>query len=1023
MRKLPKIGLATAIAVVFTLLVGTLATMIIAVNATSTSDVLVRSADRVVIAAEREIDLTIRHRVEPVQAMARQWALGMAGRARTWNAREVFLPAMRAALEAHPQVTAIQFGYDNGDYFIIRAPNSDQVLETLQAPNGTAYVIDELTLSIFGTGLGIRVFQDANGEELGRIRLRDIAYDPRNRPWYQAALASGDITTTQPHVFKFMQTPGITVATPIQAGNGVVGLDIALDELGELLAMADIAPSQELAVIDANGTVLAFNRNDSFLRRVADGDLRLAHLSQLDASAINQLVTAPDQAPPDMVFGEETRQIGGIEWMTSAHPVVSIDWLEMMLVLAVPKHEVLAEARAAMQRTLSMIAGAIVVILPFLWLAADLVTQPLRRLRNETAAIQRFDMSGNDPRGSIFKEVDELAVTTRLMRRTLGEFMDLTTSIASEGDSDRIVQRVASESLTVSQAKVAAVLLVSEDGKSITIPHTLIAHPGSQPIEYAPPGIIALDDRSLAQVRPGEPSKCAKRSFAEGAIRTFSVSRSSADALGTHLLDAIGRADACVSSISLTNPQGVWLGNILVVKDPMNQKDQEREASTPRMRFCEALAQLVAIAMEGQSLLERQKSLLDAVIEMIASAVDAKSPYTGGHCRRVPDLALRLTKAAAESTDPAFETFEPTPADWETMRIAAWLHDCGKITTPEYVVDKATKLETITNRIHEIRTRFEIAKRDAEIAYWRAEARARGTLPDGVLVEFDPPVDWGAVKQRQARLDDDFAFVARCNTGEETMDDRAIDRLKSVGKRRWLRTLDNRRGLSIAETRALDGVAVEPLPAEESLLMDRPEHRVPRDDASLAAANDNPWQFQLDLPKHLMDKGEIHNLSIRKGTLTEEERAIINDHVVQSIVMLSQLPFPKELARVPEIAGAHHEQINGSGYPKKLTGEQMGMPERVLAIADVFEALTAADRPYRPTKTLSEALKILAFMVKDQHVDGDLFRLFLTSGTCEAYARDNLRADQLDRIDPDTLLALAGLQDPLGSHLQHVAAE
>ena len=158
------------------------------------------------------------------------------------------------------------------------------------------------------------------------------------------------------------------------------------------------------------------------------------------------------------------------------------------------------------------------------------------------------------------------------------------------------------------------------------------------------------------------------------------------------------------------------------------------------------------------------------------------------------------------------------------------------------------------------------------------------------------------------------------------------------------------------------------------------------------------------MPPHKYNLGEVYNLSIVRGTLTTEERFKINDHIVQTIVMLENLPFPQHMERVPEIAGGHHEKMDGTGYPKKLKGTEMSVPARIMAIADVFEALTAADRPYKKAKTLSESIHIMAHMVDDQHLDAELFRLFLESGVYRDYAVQYLESDQLDDICLDDYL-------------------
>ena len=301
------------------------------------------------------------------------------------------------------------------------------------------------------------------------------------------------------------------------------------------------------------------------------------------------------------------------------------------------------------------------------------------------------------------------------------------------------------------------------------------------------------------------------------------------------------------------------------------------------------------------------------------------------------------------------------------------------------MVDKATKLETVNDRIHEIRTRFEVLKRDAEIAYWRGVAeggdeRALRTRCDGLL----------------ATLDGEFAFVAQCNIGGEFLSPDKQARLREIGARHWQRTLDDRLGLSRDEL-ARKPPQASTLPADETLLADKPEHRIARPEAE-RIPEDNRWGFRMDVPELLYNRGELHNLSISRGTLTAEERYKINEHMVQTIVMLGELPFPRHLRAVPEIAGGHHEKMDGTGYPKRLDRSQLSPLARMMAIADIFEALTAADRPYKPGKTLSEALSIMAKMRQDQHIDPELFELFLRSGVHHDYAQRFMRPEQVDAV-------------------------
>lgn len=402
----------------------------------------------------------------------------------------------------------------------------------------------------------------------------------------------------------------------------------------------------------------------------------------------------------------------------------------------------------------------------------------------------------------------------------------------------------------------------------------------------------------------------------------------------------------------------------------------------------EALASLAAVCVERTQLLEGQDRLLEAIIALLAGAIDAKSPYTGGHCERVPELALLLAEAAEAQTEGPLAPFRFGSAEaWREFRIGAWLHDCGKVTTPEHVVDKATKLETIHNRIHEIRTRFEVLLRDARIE--RLESLLAGGDPD----ELDR-----RLAEREAELQEQFAFVAASNLGGEFFDAAKVERLHQIGSQTWQRHFDDTLGLAWEEhqRRCSHPPAGDALPATELLLADQPWHHIPRNPAKQP---DPGFGFRMEVPEAAFNLGELHNLSVSRGTLTAEERFLINDHIVQTIVMLERLPFPPSLARVAEYAGTHHETLRGDGYPRRLAAEQLSVPARIMAIADIFEALTAADRPYKQAKTLSESIRILSGFRDRGHIDADLFHLFLTSGVYRRYAERFLRPEQIDHVD------------------------
>ncbi|MBF0131536.1 MAG: GAF domain-containing protein [Magnetococcales bacterium] len=384
-----------------------------------------------------------------------------------------------------------------------------------------------------------------------------------------------------------------------------------------------------------------------------------------------------------------------------------------------------------------------------------------------------------------------------------------------------------------------------------------------------------------------------------------------------------------IGVLQLINAKDAHTGNIIA----FSKADQQ---------LAESLASQAAISMTNQRLIEDLKKLFESFIEAIANAIDDKSEYTGGHCERVPVLSELLAKAARRCEDGVLKDYHPTEEDIYELRIAAWMHDCGKVVTPEYVVDKATKLETIHDRIHTVDTRFEVLKRDAEIAFLRRKMEAMEQGDHAAIAAMEEDFN-----QSIAKIKSDQAFVREVNVGGEFMSAERQNRVLEIGKTQWT-----------------DGTGTK---------------------------------------VNFLTEDEIKNLNIAKGTLTPEERTIINHHVVATQNMLRTLPFPKHLRRVPEMAGSHHEAINGRGYPDGLTGDQMSVGAKIMAIADIFEALTAADRPYKPAKTLSESLKILGFMKKDQHIDPDLFKVFIKEKVYLEYAQTYLNPKQIDDVIPEKI--------------------
>lgn len=396
----------------------------------------------------------------------------------------------------------------------------------------------------------------------------------------------------------------------------------------------------------------------------------------------------------------------------------------------------------------------------------------------------------------------------------------------------------------------------------------------------------------------------------------------------------------------LTIPMKNHENEITGVLQLINAMDPVTQAIIPfsraNQRLVESLASQAAVALTNHNLIEGLKGLFEAFIELIADAIDEKSPYTGGHCRRVPELTMMLADAANRTRVGPLRDFSMSEKDIYELRIAAWLHDCGKVTTPESVMDKPTKLATIFDRVHLIEQRFELLKKQAEVAMLRQQLAAlRGGqtgLAESAAADY---------KRQVAQWEDDLEFIRSANLGSEFMTPEHQQRVKDI-----------------AAYALLDGTG-KPVP--------------------------------------FLSEDEVYNLNITRGTLTREEREIINNHIVVTINMLESLPYPKDLKRVPEYAGGHHERMDGKGYPRGLTREQMSIPARIMGIADIFEALTSRDRPYKKAKTLTESLHILGRMKLDNHIDPDLFDIFIHERIYLRYADKFLEPEQIDFVDESSI--------------------
>lgn len=891
-------------------------------------------------------------------------------------ARLQYLPMLHEVLQKNPHLSAVYTGYRNGDFFLVRSLRDQAVADGVHAPAGAGFLVQSMERRGSGNMLPTFIFFDPWLQELERRHPADYTFDPRTRPWFQQAAEGTALIRTDPYVFFTTREVGKTFARR-SPGGAIVAADLTLGDISRSLGEAGLSPHSQLILMDGQGRVLA----DKDFRRLAEAGGGSGELPDLRSLGL------PMFAGQSLLPGAKLLPVDNQIWHSQVLPVAALGDAPNYLLVAVPEDELMAAALRIRTYTLWVTVLLIVLAIPVTWWLSWRVSGELKDLSREAGNIRRFRFDEPPARGSPILEIDDLARSMNQMKGTIRKFLDITATLTAERNFDRLLERVLQETLASTEACGGIIYLMPDNGRGL-LPTALRWHP----LQAGPqlPPIDAAKLPGLAFFKSSQETHPLLLAALEGRTQVLDVPPQRPP--GMEFLDGPGSELAGLP--------------VLVVALPLKNRAQEvvgvlalflhggADAPVPeRISFIEALSGASAVAIENQRLLQSQKALLESLIRLIAGAIDAKSPYTGGHCQRVPELTRMLAQAACDTREGAYAGFALSDEQWEALHIAGWLHDCGKVTTPEYVVDKASKLETLYDRIHEVRMRFEVIKREAEVSYWK-EVAGGG---DAQLLRSRLESLW-------QQLDEEFAFVAACNQGGESMAPEHQERLKAIAGRRWLRTLDDRLGISWEESQRKSQSPPAPLPVEEFLLADKPEHRVPRAPRDLIPDN-NPWGFKLRVPVWKFNRGELYNLSIGRGTLTEEDRYIINEHIVQTIIMLDSLPFPRHLKEVPELAGGHHEKMDGTGYPKRLTQNEMSPQARMMAIADIFEALTAVDRPYKQGKTLSESVRIMARMKQEGHIDPDLFDLFLTSGVYREYGERYLKPEQVDAVDISAYLS------------------
>jgi HD-GYP domain-containing protein (c-di-GMP phosphodiesterase class II) len=894
-----------------------------------------------------------------------------------------------AAVEADASIYSHFFGLGNEEFLqVIGIRGDERLIAALQAPPQAHFAVRRIIRDGKQAGREEWVFLDRRRQTL-LSRESESRFLPSQRPWFAAALQRNGQIVTDPYLFASNGELGITVATPLPGRIGVLASDISLASLQAFLAGLSLPANGMVAILDGQGRILALHaRGERY------GGLQVAPLT-LPAAVDNPYLAV--LAPAAAARGAEVATLGpgaSERFVVARQQSQPVGGSVFTVVVSAPLSDFLGPFRQAERDVMLMSVVILLILLPLAYLGSRQVVRALQAMAEDSERLKHLDFS-HEPRppDSFLYEIKVLGEAQCVMqgaihRRTedldkaqkkLASLVDNGIRLTREQDRAVLLRHILAGAREITHCAAATLYLKTErntlvfaqrllddDIPNVEIP--LYQSDGTPNTQYVVVHaalhneIVVIDD-VYAETR-----------FDVSGTKRFS--------------EESGFRAVSMMTVPLSPREGEVIGLIQLV-NAVDPDTGEIVAFPPDLLgFVEALAAQSAVALENHNLLEAQRELMDALIRLIAGAIDAKSAYTGGHCERVPELAFMLAQAACDADSGPLADFRFADEEaWREFRIGAWLHDCGKVTTPEYVVDKATKLETIYNRIHEVRTRFEVLLRDAEIERLIA-IHQHGLAP----AEAD-----ARCAARRQQLLDDFAFVAECNLGGEFMAPERVERLKRIAEETWLRHFDDRLGLSQEEALRYAAAPVVALPVREHLLADQPWHVVRRGQDN--AAYDARHGWRVTVPEHLYNFGELYNLSVGRGTLTEEERFKINEHIIQTIVMLEQLPLPKQFRRVPEYAGTHHETMIGTGYPRRLAAEQLSIPSRIMAIADIFEALTASDRPYKPMKKLSECIKILSFFKKDQHIDPDLFDLFLTSGVYRQYAERYLKPEQIDAVD------------------------
>jgi len=518
----------------------------------------------------------------------------------------------------------------------------------------------------------------------------------------------------------------------------------------------------------------------------------------------------------------------------------------------------------------------------------------------------------------------------------LKKLIDIGIALSKEKNISVLLEKILNEARIISNSDGGTVYLITDNNKKLNFE---IMHTESLNIKFGGSSVSVPESIYPVKIYNDDGSKNINNVAAVCVLEARTINIDDAytnkkyDFSGTKGFDEKHKYHSkSFLNIPLINHKDKVIGVLQLI----NAKKEEKiiEFSDELVELVEALASQASVALTNQLLIDEQKTLFRSFIKLVAEALEKKDAVTGGHCNRVPVLTMMIAEEINSDKTKLFKNFIFSDDELDELYIAGWLHDFGKVATPEHIMNKATKLEGLNDNIEQIKLKFEILKRDVELNYYKDKIKKTD-------------LDQDLIQSELSQIKDDMMFLDKTNIGGEFMADDLKDRVKKIGKK--------------------------------TIIMN-------------------------DICTPVLTEDEIENLTISRGTFSEKDFKIMKHHVVLTYDLLNKLPYPDHLKQVPFYAGCHHEKINGKGYPNGYSGDKLPIQARIIAIADVFEGLTAPDRPYKKGYKLSKALNILKYMVNDGEIDSDLFNLFITKKIYLKYANKMVDSKQIDAIDEMKLL-------------------